>query len=466
MKSQWLFSLMITILFCACTEEHVTDQNENPKTNNIQASSNAEMAAILKAFHESMPPNESIYLNVARSKMARKAAIGKPPGELVQNMLVSTYEGILGGMIQSSLLDLDSLSQFVEQYDFQNKEEIQNKITELQATGYLRLGEVTNCLYNHSSTSCIVPFSEAAVHTDRSGSQRAINVLLAKLAKDPGDDISKWMLNIAYMTLGEYPEGVPSEYLVPILQKETNGLFPPMSNVSAQAKLDDNRLSGGVIAQDFNNDGWLDLFVTSWSNDHQVYLYINKGDGSFSNDFEAWGLKGITGGLNITSTDYNNDGFIDVFIPRGGWLKKGPPNSLLRNNGDGSFTDVTKELGLFSEFPTQTAIWADFNNDGWADVAIGNESSNVSHPCELYLNQEGRQFINVAKDVNFDIIGYVKGLASTDIDNDGDQDIFVSDMRGENYLMVNGKADNAHGFSFTNEAKKAGVSLPKESFPC
>ena len=105
------------------------------------------------------------------------------------------------------------------------------------------------------------------------------------------------------------------------------------------------------------------------------------------------GLEGIVGGLNINQTDYNNDGYIDVLVLRGGWIPDGHPNSLLRNNGDGTFEDVTEAAGLlWPLYPTQTACWADFDNDGWLDLFIGNESLRTSNPSQLFHNNQDGTF--------------------------------------------------------------------------
>jgi FG-GAP-like repeat len=74
------------------------------------------------------------------------------------------------------------------------------------------------------------------------------------------------------------------------------------------------------------------------------------------------------------------------------------PNTLLKNNGDGTFEDVTVESGILSFNPTQTATWADFNNDGWIDLFIGNEttSSDFPHPSELFINNQDGTFSNMA----------------------------------------------------------------------
>ena len=86
---------------------------------------------------------------------------------------------------------------------------------------------------------------------------------------------------------------------------------------------------------DFNNDGFLDVMASAWGLTGQLRLFLNDGKGFFNEVTEQAGLIGLVSGLNIQQTDYNNDGWIDVWILRGGWLGKAGrmPNSLLRNNG-------------------------------------------------------------------------------------------------------------------------------------
>src|SRR5207248_2756639 len=114
------------------------------------------------------------------------------------------------------------------------------------------------------------------------------------------------------------------------------------------------------------------------------------GDGTFSDRTEAAGLTGLTGGLNLITGDFNNDGFVDVFVLRGAWMREAGkfPNSLLKNNGDGTFEDVTEAAGLLTFHPTQTAVWLDFDGDGWLDLFIGNETlpGEPPHRCELFRN--------------------------------------------------------------------------------
>ena len=121
--------------------------------------------------------------------------------------------------------------------------------------------------------------------------------------------------------------------------------------------LDINGHAGGVLVEDFDGDGLLDVMVSSSGPLDQMHLFHNNGDGTFRDVTAGSGLMGETGGLNLVLTDYNNDGHPDVLVLRGGWWGKQGcyPMSLLRNNGDGTFDDVTEEAGLLSAAPTNTA---------------------------------------------------------------------------------------------------------------
>jgi hypothetical protein len=146
------------------------------------------------------------------------------------------------------------------------------------------------------------------------------------------------------MTLGQYPIKVPEKFRIApeYFQKSAN--FPIFKDIAMGLEVDTKALSGGTCIDDFNNDK----------------------NGGFIDKTNSTGLVGVTGGLNLRHADYNNDGHIDFLILRGAWFfDQGKiPNSLIRNNGDGTFLDVTVETGIYSENPTQTAVWADFNLDG------------------------------------------------------------------------------------------------------
>jgi hypothetical protein len=327
------------------------------------------------------------------------------------------------------------------------------------ALSYLRLGEKTNCLHDHSAQSCIFPISFAAVHKDKRGSQKAIELYESILKLNPRNLEARWLLNIAYMTIGGYPKDVPAEFLLNLLPDQAKN-FKPFVDIAANLGLDKKSQAGGSIVDDFDNDGDQDLVLSSWDLGEKMYFFKNNGNGSFSDASVSSGLAQFTGGLNMTQTDYNNDGFKDIFVLRGAWKKDygNEPNSLLKNNGDGTFTDVTVESGLLSFHPTQTAAWGDFNNDGWLDVFIGNETSSESalHPCELYINNKNGTFTNLAKICNAGIVSFVKGVTCGDYNNDGWTDIFISTLNGKKILLKNeGKSGKLF---FKDVSEEAGLT--------
>jgi FG-GAP-like repeat/ASPIC and UnbV len=344
--------------------------------------------------------------------------------------------------------------------DFPKKDKMQPDM----GIAYMRLGERNNCMLNHNGASCVFPIKDGGVHQIKTGSQKAIQTYEGILKQHPDDFESKWLLNIAFMTLGGYPKDVPREFLLPGLDTDTGFKAKPFTDMAADLGLDINGMAGGVIIDDFNNDGYLDIITSGWMLGNPMHYFQNNKDGTFTDMTEHSGLKGITGGLNIQQTDYNNDGNLDIFVLRGAWNagKFGnQPSSLLRNNGDGTFTDVTISSGLLYFMPTQTAVWADFNNDGWLDVFVGAEDAEGSdtaayHNCALYINNHDGTFTNVAAKAHCDVVGYVKGVTAADYDNDGWTDIFISTMDGRKYLLKN-KGKTGAAIDFEDVTAKAGI---------
>lgn len=335
------------------------------------------------------------------------------------------------------------LETIIEQLGPTNPGPIQVATSDL-ALAYLRLGEQANCRINHSAESCILPIRGTGIHTQQTGSKKAIDLYESILKQHPDDLESRWLLNLAYMTLGKYPKDVPKAWLISNMVDSTTRI-QAFQDVAQPLKLDVNNMAGGVIIEDFDRDGYLDIALSAWGLDEPMHYFKNNTDGTFSDRSEQSGLKQLTGGLNMMQTDYNNDGYPDIFVLRGAWQGEygEQPNSLLRNNGDGTFTDVTTISGLLSFHPTQTATWADFNNDGWLDVFIGNETPNwfqgkgKTHPCELFLNNQDGTFSEVASKANCAITGFVKGVTAGDYNNDGRKDLFLSTMDGNRYLLKN-----------------------------
>lgn len=336
------------------------------------------------------------------------------------------------------------------------------------AISYLRWGERANCIHNHGAESCIFPISLAGVHMAKSGSEKAIEVYKQILVNDPDDLESRWLLNIAYMTVGGYPQQVPPAFLLNVTDADSLHSIKSFMDVAANVGLNIKNMGGGSIVDDFNNDDYPDIVLSSWALTEPMHYCRNNHNGTFTDISDSSGLGYLKGGLNIMQTDYNNDGFKDIFVLRGAWKMQfgNNPNSLLRNNGNGTFTDVTKESELLSFHPTQTATWADFNNDGWLDVFIGNESTPAggTHPCELYINNKNGTFTEQAAIAGCAATEFVKGVTSGDYNNDGLSDIFISTMNGKNILLKNVSVKNGP-IKFINVTVGAGLSNDFRSFP-
>jgi hypothetical protein len=346
------------------------------------------------------------------------------------------------------------------------------------AFAYFRLGELQNCTWNHNASSCIFPIKGGGVHKEQLGASEAAK-RYTKLLSDPTTNpenalVYQWLLNISYMVLGKYPDAVPKRWLIAPETFKSDydiGLF---HDVALSRGINAFGRAGGAILEDFDNDGHLDLMVSHMGIEEQLEYFHNNGDGTFTRMTEQAGLKGITGGLNMVQGDYNNDGCIDVFIPRGAWLhdKGQQPSSLLRNNCDGTFTDVTAQAGVLNNYPTQTAVWADFNNDGLLDLFVGNEivRDKVPWPKDtpnfrLYINNGDGTFTDVGPETGIQLDGMVKGASADDYDNDGWQDLYVSVMGKPNHLFRNlgvpGKIPK-----FVDVTAQAGVAEPNMSFTC
>ena len=193
--------------------------------------------------------------------------------------------------------------------------------------------------------------------------------------------------------------------------------------MAQSAGLDTFGMSGGCVVSDFDGDGFLDIVRSDFGIATQMRFFHNNGDGTFSDGTEAAGLTGLVGGLNMIDADFDNDGNVDILVLRGGWLGKAGrfPKSLLHNNGNGTFTDVTEKAGLMAAHPTQTAAWLDYDGDGWLDLFVGNETTDPKqpHPCELFHNNRDGTFTDRAQACGVEVIGFVKAVATGDYNNDG-----------------------------------------------
>src|SRR5215469_8337544 len=242
---------------------------------------------------------------------------------------------------------------------------------------------------------------------------------------------------------------------------------------------------GGVALFDYNNDGLLDIFFTNGAaipslekSDSSYWnrLFRNNSDGTFTDVTEKAGLQGVGYSMGVAAGDYDNDGFVDLYVTG---LNH---NQLFHNNGDGTFSDVTAKAGVGGMVPklgkawSVAAGWFDYNNDGLLDLFVVNYLNyNISNatPCVqqghpaycspvdflgtpniLYRNNGDGTFTDVSEPSHISqYVGKGMGLAFADYDNDGFTDIFVSNDTFENYLLHN-QGDG----TFKNVALTAGVA--------
>jgi hypothetical protein len=226
---------------------------------------------------------------------------------------------------------------------------------------------------------------------------------------------------------------------------------------------------GGVAVFDYNNDGLLDIFFTNGAaipslekTDPSFWnrLYRNNGDGTFTDVTEQAGVEGIGYSMGVAAGDYDNDGFVDIYIAG---VNR---NQLLHNNGNGTFTDVTSRAGVGGTTPgygkpwAVAAGWFDYNNDGhldllvidYLDYNIANcklcEIDRVRTFCSpgnfkgtpniLYKNNGDGTFTDVSAPSHIaQYVGKGMGVAFADYDNDGFTDIFVSNDTFPNFLLHN-----------------------------
>lgn len=150
------------------------------------------------------------------------------------------------------------------------------------AISYLRQGERDNCIAGHSAESCLLPIRGMGVHNNIGGSRSAIEAYTKMLERNPKDLESRWLLNLAYMTLGQYPDKVPAAYLIPGMEGETTVKVKPFTDIAGSVGIDTRNMAGGSIIDDFDNDGYLDLVTSSMDLKESMHFFRNNGDGTFT----------------------------------------------------------------------------------------------------------------------------------------------------------------------------------------
>ena len=257
-----------------------------------------------------------------------------------------------------------------------------------------------------------------------------------------------------------------------LFRQEPDGSF---STVTATSGLGDTGYGMGVACGDIDNDGFVDVYVSNYGADA---LYRNNGDGTFSNITDAAGVVNAAWGCSVLYFDFNLDGYLDIFVTNyidydstatcsdkagrpdycGPTNFPGASDVLFRNNGDLTFTNISKEAGIADVKSVSLGVASgDFNNDGLPDVYVANDGQEN----QLWLNKGDGTF-----DENAVIWGAATnnvgrseagmGVAIGDYDSDQDQDLFLSHLRTESNTLYR---NESHGrFSDVTHLAKLGAN--------
>ena len=228
------------------------------------------------------------------------------------------------------------------------------------------------------------------------------------------------------------------------------------TDVTAQAGVGLRAYGMGVAVGDYDNDGDLDLFVTSFGPDT---LFRNSGNGTFTDVTKEAGVSDPLWSASATFFDYDRDGDLDLFVANyldftiagnktctdsaGAPDYCGPrnyrpvPDRLYRNEGNGHFTDVTEASGISRADGAGLGVVADdLNNDGWLDLYVANDAT----PNQLWINRHDGTFIDEGplSGAALNAAGNPEGsmgIAAGDFDADGDDDLFVTNIIGETFVL-------------------------------
>jgi hypothetical protein len=273
-----------------------------------------------------------------------------------------------------------------------------------------------------------------------------------------------------------FPQGqAPSSHL---FKNNRDGTF---TDVTAQAGLLHSGWGQGVCIGDYDNDGYEDLFVTYFGKN---VLYHNNGNGTFTDVTEKAGVGGSGKRWNTgcAFVDYDRDGHLDLFVAnyidlnlatapvpesgpclyKGVMVACGPPglnggkNILYRNNGNGTFTDVTEQAGILGANGTYGlgVLTADFDNDGWPDIYVANDST----ASALYQNKKNGKFVDIAMEAGCALSADGKpqagmGISAADYDLDGNLDIVKTNFAGDTPSLYH----NTGGATFEDTTFAAGL---------
>jgi hypothetical protein len=232
--------------------------------------------------------------------------------------------------------------------------------------------------------------------------------------------------------ISESPQSIPGRNQ--LWRNNGNGTF---TNITNSIVVNDISFCLGAAWADYDNDGWPDLYVVKGITAPNR-LYRNLGNGTFAIVTNSSLATDVGRGLGCAWGDYDNDGFVDLFVP----CEFDYASFLYRNRGDGAFTRI-KQGGIVTNIAQSlAAVWGDYDNDGYLDLFVANGRSGMN-ACYLYRNKGDGTFTNVLNVAPVTNLGTWHGAAWGDYDNDGFLDLFAANWGSPNALYRNNGNSNA-----------------------
>ena len=284
------------------------------------------------------------------------------------------------------------------------------------------------------------------------------------------------------MPPGAQPDKSDRKFWNRLYHQNPDGSFTDVTEKAGLTGIPQNRYGMGVAVGDFDNDGLEDLYVTGFGGNT---LYRNNGDGTFTDVTAKAGVGAAGWSTSAGFFDFDNDGRLDIFVARylewnfadnrfcgerkpGGRAYchpdnyPGTTNILYHNNGDGTFTDVSRPAGIAQPGGKSLGVsFSDFDGDGWPDIYVANDSVR----CFLYRNNHDGTFTDVALTAG---VGYTEdgkafagmGVDFADYNNDGRPDIVVTDLSDQRYLLYRNNGDG----TFTDVTNESGVGRATSAY--
>ena len=242
-----------------------------------------------------------------------------------------------------------------------------------------------------------------------------------------------------------------------LFHNKGNGIFEDVTTTAGVDKEFGHGL--GIVTADFNNDGWIDIYVANDGDQNQ--LWINQKNGRFVNDALLAGCAvnrngQAEAGMGVDAGDFDGNGTDDIFITH----LMDETNTLYLNLGDGLFEDRTREAGLgmpgrrFTGFGT---FFFDYDNDGWLDLFVANGAVQLlpelvrqknpfplGQPDQLFRNTGKGSFVEIVDEPEFSLLEVGRGAAFGDVDNDGDTDFLITNNNGPARLFLNQVGNRNH----------------------